>query len=176
MKKNLANIVSSSRTLCAVWLLLFREITGLFMAVYSYCGFSDLIDGPIARKLDTISLLGAKLDTAGDVLTYVALVKILCIESVVPSWALIWYAVALVGFVASAIISKVRLGKFYFVHSLFGKILGVTIFVIPFAIQLMHANIYFGIVCVVASIAAIESIIIQSKSKEIKTDVIYVKD
>ncbi|MDE6660014.1 MAG: CDP-alcohol phosphatidyltransferase family protein [Eubacterium sp.] len=176
MKKNLANIVSSSRILCAVWLLFFSEITALFMAVYSYCGFSDLVDGRIARKFDTISLLGAKLDTAGDVLTYVALVKILCTESVVPFWALIWYAVALVGFVVSAVISKVRLGKFYFVHSLFGKVLGVAIFVIPFAIKLMQANIYFGIVCVVASVAAIESIIIQSKSKEIKTDVIYVKD
>lgn len=176
MKKNLANIVSSSRILCAVGLLFFSEITGLFMTIYSYCGFSDLVDGKIARKLDTISLLGAKLDTAGDVITYVALIKILCIESLVPFWALIWYAVALVGFVASAVISKIRLGRFYFVHSLFGKILGVTIFVIPFAIKLMQASIYFGIVCVVASIAAIESIVIQSKSKEIKTDFMYIKD
>lgn len=55
-----------------------------------------------------------------------------------------------------------------FFHSFFGKILGVTIFVIPFAIKRMQAGIYFGIVCVVAGIAAIESIIIQSKSKEIK--------
>ena len=171
MKKNLANIITSSRIICAIWLFFFSDISGLFMVVYGYCGFSDLIDGPIARKLDTKSLLGAKLDTTGDVLTYLALAKVLFIQSLIPFWVIVWLAVSVVGFITSAVISKARLGKFYFVHSLFGKIMGGAIFIIPFAVNLIAASVYLGIVCTVVSVAAIESIVIQAKSKEIKTDV-----
>lgn len=175
MKKYLANIISSSRILCAITLFFFSEISSLFMLIYFYCGLSDFVDGPIARKLGTISLLGAKLDTAGDVITYFALTKILYLESVFPVWGLIWLAAALVGLVISAIISKIRLGKFYFVHSLFGKIFGASAFMFPFAIKIMKADLYMAVVCSMASIAAVESIIIQLKSKELKTDVISVK-
>ena len=175
MKKNLANIITSSRIVCALWLFFFGEISGLFMAVYGYCGFSDLIDGPIARKLDTKSLLGAKLDTTGDVLTYLALLKVLILQSLIPIWVIIWIAVNCVGFIVGAYISKVRHGKFYFVHSLFGKIMGAAIFIIPFAVNLITASVYLGIVCTVISIAAIESIVIQAKSKEIITDTTSLK-
>lgn len=175
MKKHLANIISSSRILCAVALFFFSEITSLFMLIYFYCGFSDFVDGPIARKLGTISLLGAKLDTAGDVITYFALTKILYLESVIPVWGLIWLAVALAGLVISAVISKVRLGKFYFVHSLFGKIFGAAAFLFPFAIKMLKADLYMAVVCSIASIAAVESIIIQLRSREIKTDVISLR-
>lgn len=174
VKKQLPNIISSSRILCAIFLFFLTEISVLFISVYFYCGLSDLVDGKLARKLDAISLLGTKLDTAGDVITYLALAKILYIQSLIPVWVIVWLVVAMVGFIASAVISKIRLGKFYFVHSLFGKILGTAAFIIPFVINFVKSNIYLGVVCGIASIAAIESIIIQSKSKEIKTDAVYI--
>ncbi|MDE6124297.1 MAG: CDP-alcohol phosphatidyltransferase family protein [Eubacterium sp.] len=175
MKKQLANNISSSRILCAVGLFFFSEITSLFMTIYVYCGFSDLIDGPVARKVGNVSVLGARMDTAGDVLTYFALTKILIIQQLIPFWALLWFGITLAGFVASAVISKIRHGKFYFVHSLFGKILGGVVFILPFALKLISSSICVGIICSTASIAAIESIFIQLKSKKAQTDVISIK-
>lgn len=177
MKKQIANIISSSRIITSVFLFFFSEITSLFLALYIYCGFSDLIDGPVARRIGSESVMGARLDTAGDVLTYFALTKILIINKIVPLWALLWFCVTLVGFCGSAVISKIRFNKFYFVHSLFGKILGVVIFALPLALRYINHNIYLGIICGVSSIAAGESIVIQLKSKSVKTDIVsYKKD
>lgn len=175
MKKHLANIISSSRILCAMVLFFFNELTNLFLVIYCYCGLTDFVDGRIARKFNSISMLGTRLDTAGDVFTYLALTKILYIKNIVPIWALIWFAITLIGFTASAVISKVRLGKFYFVHSLLGKILGFAIFLLPLAITFIEAQIYLGIICLISTIAAAESVVIQLRSKTAKTDVLSIK-
>ncbi|MCM1114126.1 MAG: CDP-alcohol phosphatidyltransferase family protein [Clostridium sp.] len=170
MKKNLANIISSSRIFGAVILFLFTEISSVFLAIYIYCGFSDLIDGPIAGKIGSVSITGARLDTIGDVLTYFALTKILIINRVIPFWALLWFGATLIVFVASAVISKLKFNKFYFVHSLFGKILGAAVFILPVALKL-----YIAVICTISSIASIESVFIQLKSKSTKTDVVSLK-
>ncbi|MCD7723261.1 MAG: CDP-alcohol phosphatidyltransferase family protein [Clostridiales bacterium] len=170
MKKHIANIISASRIVVSLILFSFSEITTLFLALYIYCGFSDLIDGPIARKTGSQSVTGALLDTAGDVLTYFALLKILIVIGIVPFWALLWFGITLIGFCASAVIAKIRFKKFYFVHSFCGKILGVTVFALPLALKFINSDIYLEIICAVSSIAAVESIIIQLKSKSLKTD------
>ena len=175
MKKHLANIVTFSRIIAAIGLFFFTTVSGHFIAVYSYCGFSDFIDGPIARKTNSSSLLGARLDTIGDVLTYLALAKILFLESLIPFWVILWFAVSVIGFITSAVISKVRHGQFYFVHSLFGKILGGCLFLLPFAIKLINGLICMGIVCMVSSIAAGESVFIQLKSADAQPDVLSIK-
>ena len=90
MKKNLANIVSLSRVACAVVLFFCRDFSSLFLWVYVFCGFTDLIDGPIARKTGSASTLGASLDTVGAVLTYLALAKALFIKKLVPWWIFVW--------------------------------------------------------------------------------------
>ena len=38
----------------------------VFLAIYLYCGFSDVLDGYIARKTGTQSLTGARLDSLAD--------------------------------------------------------------------------------------------------------------
>lgn len=176
MKKHIPNIISSLRIAAAASLFFFTTISGSFLSIYLFCGFTDFIDGTLARKLDVTSMLGAKLDTVGDVLTYFSLAKILIFHSLVPLWVLIWMGAAIVGFLISAVIAKKRFNKFYFVHSLFGKILGVSLFTLPFLISCFNEKIGLSIVCLIASIAAIESIIIQSKSKTIHLDVLSLKN
>lgn len=177
MKRNLANIVSGSRIAASIVLFFFSAITNAFIWIYIFCGFTDLIDGPIARKTGSTSILGASLDTAGDVLTYVALAKILFVQSLLPLWILLWFGATVIGFIASAFISKKRHGKFYFVHSLFGKILGVSLFTLPFSLRIFNQSILcIAFICAVSSIAAVESIVIQLKSKKAETDVISISE
>ena len=80
MKKHLANIISLSRVAGAIALFFFNEISTAFLIIYVLCGITDLIDGPIARKTNSTSPLGATLDTVGDVATYLALTKVLIIK------------------------------------------------------------------------------------------------
>lgn len=83
---------------------------------------------------------------------------------------------AMLGFVVSAVIAKKRFGKFYFVHSLFGKIMGFSLSVLPFLISWFSEHVVMAIVCLVASIGAVESIVIQSKSKTAQHNVLSLKN
>lgn len=174
MKKHIANIISASRIVCAVILLFFNEITDTFLFIYLYCGFSDAVDGRIARKLGSTSVLGTKLDTVGDTITYFSVLKILIVKKLFPLKAMIWLGAALLLHVVAAVIAKIRFNKFYFVHSLFGKILGLAAFLAPFTLEKFGEK-YLYFICIIASIAAVESIVIQLKSKDLQTDGVLYK-
>lgn len=164
MKKHLANIVTSSRILGAIFLFFCKDITTTFLIIYILCGFTDLIDGPIARKTNSSSTLGATLDTVGDVGTYLALTKILIKNKLVPIWILIWILSAGVLFGACSFISKKRFNKMYLPHTYLGKIFGGAVFVLPVAMQIVDGAVWMAVICTIASVHAIELFIVQSKS------------
>lgn len=166
MKKHLANIVTSSRILGAIFLFFCKDITTTFLVIYVLCGFTDLIDGPIARKTNSSSTLGATLDTVGDVGTYLALTKILIKNKLVPIWILIWIISAGVLFGACSLVSKKRFNKIYLPHTYMGKIFGGAVFVLPVAMQLVDGAVWMAVICTIASIHAIELFIIQSRNNE----------
>lgn len=168
MKKHIANIVTLSRVVGSVVLFCCNTISSLFLTVYIFCGFTDLIDGPIARKTNSSSILGAILDTIGDVLTYLALTKILIMQQLIPLWILAWFLCAGVILIACAFISKRRFDKLYLPHTYLGKIFGGSIFVLPVTMQFMNIEIWLSVICSIASAHAVELAYIQSKNKTAK--------
>lgn len=166
MKKHVANIISLSRVAGAVALFFFNSLSKAFLAIYVFCGLTDLIDGPIARKLNATSPLGATLDTVGDVATYLALTKVLIIKKSVPGWILAWILSAGVVFGIATFISKHRFNKFYLPHTYLGKIFGGAVFVLPIAMQFMPGYVWMSVICSIATVHAFELIYVQSKNKE----------
>lgn len=165
MKKHLANIISLSRVAGAIALFFFNEISTAFLIIYVLCGITDLIDGPIARKTNSTSPLGATLDTVGDVATYLALTKVLIIKKLVAGWILAWILSAGVLFGVGALISKRRFGKLYLPHTYLGKIFGGVVFVLPLAMQFMPGYVWMSVICSIATVHAIELLYVQSKNK-----------
>ena len=181
-RKQCANILSTARIIAAILLFFLDEIKAPFIIIYVFCGLTDFVDGKLARKLNITSTLGAALDTIGDVLTYLAFVKILIIQNLVPGWAVGWYIVAMLGNIVAGLIAKKRFGEFYLIHSLFGKVLGVSLFTLPIWLNLtekvLPANyniLCLIVICIIATISAVESIYIQLKSKEQLTDITSLK-
>lgn len=164
MKKHIANVVSFSRVIGAVILFCQKEFSALFLVVYTLCGVTDLIDGPIARKTNSTSTIGATLDTVGDVATYLALTKILTTKKMVPLWIFIWILSAGIMFGVAAVISKVRFKKLYLPHTYLGKLFGGAVFVLPIMIQFMPKEIWMSAICTIATIHVFELIFIQSKN------------
>ena len=64
--KYVPNTLSTLRILLAASLFLIPALTPLFLIVYTAAGVTDLIDGPIARKFNVTSKLGANLDGIAD--------------------------------------------------------------------------------------------------------------
>ena len=64
-----------------------------FYALYLAAGFSDMIDGAVARKTGAVSELGSRLDTIADVVfTAVCLIRLLPVLDI-PAWLYTWIAV-----------------------------------------------------------------------------------
>ena len=166
LKKQIPNIITGSRILGAAVLFFFRDVDAWFLGIYLFCALTDLIDGPVARKLNAESSVGALLDTVGDVATYVALAKILLAKHLVPSWALIWYICAAAGIVASGLIAVGRFRRFFIVHSLFGKVMGFLAFLMPFALRADLLIPCFAAVCASATVSAVETAVITWKAAD----------
>ncbi|MCL2577395.1 MAG: CDP-alcohol phosphatidyltransferase family protein [Defluviitaleaceae bacterium] len=64
--KYLPNTLSISRIILAISLLFITALSPLFLVIYTMAGITDMIDGPIARKLNAVTPLGANLDGIAD--------------------------------------------------------------------------------------------------------------
>lgn len=65
--KNVPNEITIFRILLSISLFFIKPFSSLFLVIYLLCGFSDMIDGYIARKMNATSKLGAILDSIADV-------------------------------------------------------------------------------------------------------------
>lgn len=63
MKRYIASIITSCRILFSIFMLFFTVFSYGFFGMYLICGFTDMIDGTIARKTNAVSTFGARLDT-----------------------------------------------------------------------------------------------------------------
>lgn len=70
-----------------LWLMLGPEADGWAVAVLAIGGFTDWLDGKLARVLDQYSRFGAMLDPAVDRLYILAALIGLAIRDIVPWWA-----------------------------------------------------------------------------------------
>lgn len=88
---NIPNALSLLRLLgipLFLWLLLVRHADGWALAVLMVSGFTDWLDGKLARLLDQQTRLGELLDPAADRLYMIVIPIALAIRDIVPWWIL----------------------------------------------------------------------------------------
>ena len=156
MKKHIANIITGSRIVFSVPLMFLPLSSAWFYVLYLFCGFTDMIDGTIARKTGAVSEFGARLDTIADfVFLSVSLVKFLPTISI-PRWLWIWIAVIGVVKIGNLIGGFVRTKTLVSLHTVMNKITGLLLFLLPLTFPIIDLNYSSIAVCAVASIAAIQ--------------------
>lgn len=126
-----------------------------FYALYTAAGLSDIFDGMIARKTNTATKFGAKLDALADIIfTAVVLIKLLS-HLELPLWMIVWVgAIALIKLV-NIVIGFVRNHTLTAVHSVINKVTGTLLFVLPFTLPIINIRYTAPFVCLVATVAAI---------------------
>ena len=97
MMRYIANILTSFRVLGSILLLFFPVFSLEFYIMYILCGFSDMVDGTIARKTNSTSEFGRRLDTIADfIFVVVSLIKMFPVMHI-DQWLWIWGGVILIG-------------------------------------------------------------------------------
>ena len=156
MTKHIANIFTGFRILGSVLLLFFPAFSLGFYIIYIFCGFSDMIDGTIARKTNAVSRFGSKLDTASDfVFMAVCAIKLLPVINI-PAWLWIWIVIIAIIKVTNIVLGFVCRKKLVALHTVLNKTTGLLLFLLPFTLQFIEPKYSFVVVCAIVTIAAIQ--------------------
>ena len=154
MKKHIANIITGARIVLSLPLLFIPLTSALFYVLYLFCGFSDMIDGTVARKTNNASEFGAKLDTVSDfVFMTVALIKFVP-HLHIPVWLWIWIGIIAMIKLGNAVFGFVRTKKLISPHTVPNKITGLLLFLLPMTISFVDLTYTLPVVCTVATVAA----------------------
>lgn len=169
--KVIPNCISVSRMIFSLSMIFVKPLSLAFYAIYIICGLSDIMDGFIARKTGTSSKLGEKLDTMADMI--MAGVLLVMFYPIINPKIEIVIWIILIGIIrlASMIIVFKKYKTFAMLHSYGNKITGIVLYIFPIVIPYIHTTVLMYISCVVASISAIEELIIQLTSSELQVNI-----
>ena len=169
MTKHIANILTSCRILGSVLLLFFPVFDLAFYVLYLFCGFSDMIDGIVARKTNSTSQFGSQLDTIVDFVFVVAAIFKLLPVIRLPGWLWFWSGVIAVIKISNIIWGFVSKKQFISMHTIMNKVTGLLLFLLPLTIPFGEWNYIAVVVCFIATFSAIQEgvyIITDSGPKE----------
>jgi len=151
----LPHILSLSRILCSPALLFLQPLSFPFMMVYASLGITDMLDGFLARRLNSESGLGALLDSLGDLcfiaFSFMALLPVLNLEA----WHWLW--ILLVFLLRAGNLARIfiRQRRFVFPHTKADKIIGFLLFLTPFCLCVMDFAHIVPFLCAIATYAAV---------------------
>jgi CDP-diacylglycerol--glycerol-3-phosphate 3-phosphatidyltransferase len=152
----MANIITGFRVLISFALLFCPVFSTVFYMLYLIAGVSDMIDGTIARRMNTVSESGARFDTLADtVFVAVCLIKLPPVISM-PTWLCIWIVMIALIKIFNSISGYIAQKKLVAVHSVMNKVTGILLFVLPLIFSIVPLKYSAIPVCVVATFAAVQ--------------------
>ena len=167
MKKYIANIITGSRIIFCLPLLFIPLSSAWFYVFYLFCGLTDMIDGTIARKTGAVSKLGAKLDTIADfVFMLVCSIKILPLIRI-ALWLWVWIIIIASIKIFNIALVFIRKKKLISIHSVFNKITGFALFLLPLSLTFVEANYSVATICLLATIAVAQEVYFIAKGQEV---------
>ena len=152
----MANVITGLRILVSAVLLFCPVFSPIFYVLYLIAGLSDMADGIVARKTNSVSEFGSRFDSIADfVFVSVCLIRVLPVLDI-PIWLYVWTAVIFFVKIINIISGYVMQKKYVAVHTTMNKATGVLLFMLPLTLTIVPLN-YSGIpICSVATFAAIQ--------------------
>ena len=156
MTKHIANIITGCRIIGSILLLFFPTFSLAFYITYLICGLSDMIDGTIARKTNSISKFGSRLDTVADLIFVVVSLFKLVPAIHIPGWLWIWGGVIAAIKISNIVRGYVSKNQFISLHTIMNKVTGILLFLLPLTIPFLELNYITIAVCSIATLSAIQ--------------------
>lgn len=140
-RRNIPNLLSLARLAGTpvLYLLVHREPVGWFVAGYALIGFTDFLDGYLARAWNLTSAFGSKLDSVADVVFYLSTAYFavaLFPQYVLPNRAYIAACVVLL--VVQVVASRLLVGRVLTPHTHLSRaagLLAVAVFFLSFLLD-----------------------------------------
>lgn len=152
----MANVITSCRILCSIAMIFFPALSSEFFILYVIAGFTDMVDGTVARKTNTVSEFGSKLDTIADfVFVVICLVKLIPIFDL-PTWLWIWVGMIAIIKAINVFSGFVIQKRFVAQHTIMNKLTGGVLFIFPLILPYIDMKYGAIVVCVLATFAAIQ--------------------
>lgn len=155
LKKQIANILTFTRIVLSIPLLIVKTFSLPFYILYLLCGFTDMIDGTVARKTHSESSFGQKLDSIADFIFIVV-----CLIKIVPCIKLdvffgVWILIIAMIKIGNVLIGYAKHRKIILLHTVLNKITGFVLFVFPLTIPFIKLSYTIFACCLLATVAAI---------------------
>ena len=151
-----ANIITGCRIFFSIVMLFFPVFSYEFFILYLSCGVTDMIDGTLARKTNSVSEFGAKFDTVADFMfVAVSLIKILPVINI-PTWLWIWIIVIAIIKIGNIIFGIIYKQKLISLHTSMNKITGLLLFLLPLTLFFIELKYTALVVCIIATFSAIQ--------------------
>lgn len=124
--------------------------------VYLLCGFTDMIDGTIARKAKSVTAFSSALDSVADfVFVVAALIKLLPTLNIpILLWSCI-FVIALVKII-NLTLGFLQNRRLTFEHTAMNKLTGFLLFVLPLTLSFIDLKYSANVVCTIAACSAIQ--------------------
>ena len=153
---NAANIITASRIVFSAALLCCPVFSPMFYIMYLAAGITDMTDGTVARKTNTVSKSGEMLDTIADLIfVAVCFIKLIPVLDI-PLWLYIWLAVIVLIRIVNIISGFVIQKRFIILHTATNKLTGALLFILPPTLQFVDLSYSAAIVCFIATFAAVQ--------------------
>ena len=138
-----------------------------FYTLYLFCGFSDMIDGAVARKTNSISEFGGRFDTVADFI-FVAVSSIKFLPLIhIPVWLWIWIVVITIIKIGNIIWGYASKKQFISLHTIMNKITGLLLFLLPLTLHFLELKYSSAAVCSIATFSAIQEGLYIATDREI---------
>lgn len=169
--RNIANLITITRILGTTVLVFIKPFSEPFFIIYSICGISDILDGMIARKMNLVSKNGQILDSIADFFMVIVFVFIFMLNFKFPLFGTHWVIIILIIRLTSLSVGFIRYKQLTFLHTYANKLTGIVLFCFPFMYIGLGLYTTTILVCFIASISAMEELIINTVSKKLCRDI-----
>ena len=167
MKFVIVNLITGLRIIIGLIMLFFPALSTEFYIFYLFAGFTDMIDGTIARILGAESQFGEKFDTFADSVFVASslckLLPVIDISTEIWIWIGIIAVIKVINIISGIVVQK----RIVAVHSRVNKLTGFVLFALPFSFSFIDVMYSSAVVCLLATFAALhEGYLIRKRNFE----------
>ena len=132
-----------------------------------------MLDGAAARKTHTESKKGAVIDSIADivfiVVTAIKLFKPLF--KIFPQQSLTAFILIALIRISAYIIGIIKFHRPAFLHTVLNKITGFVLFITPYFLFIIDANILAAVLCIISGLSSLEDLACEIKAKKYDPDI-----